>query len=181
MADTRITFGYVFTAILAALSTWILHEFAHWITSESLGYNTIMTLNGTSPMKGQDISEWHRFLISAAGPVVTIFQAVIVFIFLKNTWSKHLYLFLFIAFYMRFLASGMNVISPNDEGRMSMYLGIGLYTLPLIVSAFLFYLVYSTSKKYRLDRKFQTFTLFLVMVLSSLIVLLDQFFSIRLL
>lgn len=181
MVDTRITFGYIFTAILAVFITWILHEFAHWITSESLGYDTLMTLNATAPVKGQHISEWHRFLISAAGPAITVFQALVVFIFLKNTWSKQLYLFLFVAFYMRVLASGMNMISPNDEGRISMYLGIGLYTLPLIVSAFLFYLVYRTAKRYRLDRTFQAFTFFTTMVLSSIIVLLDQFFTIRLL
>lgn len=181
MTDTRVTFGYVFTAILAVLVTWGLHEFAHWATSESLGYDTIMTLNATSPIKGQDISEWHRFLISAAGPVITIFQAVVVFIFLKNTWSKHLYLFLFIAFYMRFLAGVMNIISPNDEGRISVYLGIGLYTLPFLVSTFLFYLVYKTSKRYRLDRKFKLLTLLLVLVFTSILILLDQFLKVQLL
>lgn len=181
MKDTRITFGYFCTAVLAVLITWILHEFAHWITSESLGYETVMTLNATSPVKGQNISEWHRFLISAAGPLVTIFQAVAVFIFLRNSWSKHLYLFLFVAFYMRLLAGGMNIISPNDEGRISEYLGLGLYTLPLFVSTLLLYLMYSTSKRYRLDRKFQMFTLFTIMILSSVIILVDQFFSIPLL
>ena len=181
MTDTRVTFGYVFTALLAVLTTWVLHEFAHWVSSESLGYDTIMTLNATSPVKGQSVSEWHRFLISASGPLITVFQAIIVFIFLQKTWSKHLYLFLFIAFYMRSLAGIMNIISPNDEGRISEYLGIGLYTIPFLVSAFLFYLVYLTSKRYRLDRKFQLATIFATLIFTSALILIDQFMGVRIL
>lgn len=181
MIDKHISYKYMLTALLAVLVTWIMHEFAHWAASEFLGYDTIMTLNATYPTKGQGVSEWHYMLISAAGPLMTIFQAIAVFVFLKSTWSKHLYLFLFTAFYMRFLAGIMNIIKPNDEGRISTYLEIGLYTLPALVSAVLFYLLYHISKKYHLGSSFQLKTLLIIIVLTSVLILTNQFIGVRIL
>ena len=43
MNDQKIK--YILTGILAVIFTWIIHEFAHWLTSELLGYETIMRLN----------------------------------------------------------------------------------------------------------------------------------------
>jgi hypothetical protein len=181
MTDIRITFRYFFTAFLAVLITWLFHEFAHWLTSESLGYDTIMRLNATLPEKGQKVSEWHHIITSAAGPLATILQAIILFILLKNNWNKYLYIFLFTAVFMRSLASIMNVIQPNDEGRISVFLGVGLYTLPLLVSGFLYYLCYNISKKYRLTLKFNALTLVIVLLFSSILILADQLIGIRIL
>ena len=33
--------------------TWILHEFTHWLTSESFGYDSIMSLNSVSKANGR--------------------------------------------------------------------------------------------------------------------------------
>lgn len=181
MIDKRISISYIFTALLAVLTTWLLHEFAHWSTSEFLGYDTVMTLNSTYPIRGQQVSEWHQMLISAAGPIITMFQAFVVFLFLRTQWSKHLYLFLFIPFYMRLLAGIMNAISPNDEGRIGMYFGIGMYTLPLLVSASLFYLVYQTTKRYKPGKKFNGLTLLAVMIFTSLLIMADQFLRVHIL
>jgi len=184
MKDTNITFKYIITAFLAVLGTWIIHEFAHWATAELLGYNSRMSLNSTNYIKGQNVTDWHRQLVSAAGPIITIIQVVIVFLLLKKNWSKSLYLLLFVGFYMRLLASIMNVVnptSPNDEGRVSEYFGIGLYTIPIIVSAFLFYLVFKISKQYQIPKKFQLATYLIVTVFIAILILSDQYFKIRIL
>ena len=80
---------------------------------------------------------------------------------------------------MRFLAGLMNFINVNDEGRVSQYLGIGTFTLSIIVSGLLFFMVYKISKKYSLNWKFQLGTYLIVMIASSILILSDMFFGIR--
>jgi len=82
---------------------------------------------------------------------------------------------------MRFMAGFMNVFKPNDEGRVSEFLGIGLYTLSLLVCILLFFWIYSTSKEHRLSKKFNGFTFLLIILYSSALILLDQFLVPRLL
>lgn len=182
MTDQKITWKYLFACIGAVLFTWIIHEFTHWITSESLGYESVLTLNKVSPIAGQKYTELDYIYVSATGPLITIIQAIIVFIFLiKRNWNKLVYPFLFTPLYMRLLAGGMNFINPNDEGRISEYFGLGVFTLSILVSMILFFLVYKISKEYRLSWKFNTWTTLIIIVVSSILVLSDQILHIRIL
>lgn len=182
MTDKKITLKYILACTGAVIFTWVIHEFTHWITSESLGYEAIMTFNTVSPIEGQEQTDWHKIFISASGPLITIFQAIIVFTFLmKKGWNKLVYPLLFTPLYMRVLAGLFNFINPNDEGRIGEFFGIGLFTLSIIVSSILFFLVYKTSKKYELNWKFNTLTYLIVMVISSILIMSDQFVGIRIL
>jgi len=180
MNEQKINGKYILAGIVAVIFTWIIHEFTHWFTSELFGYETIMRLNGTSPVEGENPTELQKAIISISAPIITILQALVVFIILKTRdWNKYLYPFLFTAFYMRFLAGIMNFINVNDEGRVSQYLGIGTFTLSIIVSGLLFYMVYKISKKYSLNWKFQLGTYLIILVVSSILILSDQFFGIK--
>lgn len=180
MNDQKITIRYITAGILAVIFTWIIHEFAHWLTSELFGYDTIMKLNATSFGGEENPTDLHKNIISASGPIVTIIQGFIAFLILKSrNWNKYLYPFLFTAFYMRLLAGLMNFINPNDEGRISAFLEIGTFTLPIIVSGILFLMVYKISRKYKLNWKFQFWTTIIIMVASSILILSDQFIGIR--
>ncbi|SIS47369.1 hypothetical protein SAMN05421766_102126 [Zobellia uliginosa] len=182
MNQQRINGKYIFISIVAVSFTWLLHEFTHWLTSESLGYDSIMRLNSVSFAEGQEPTEWHKIYISATGPLITIFQAIIAFITLKTKgWNKYIYPFIFVPLYTRSLAGIMNFINPNDEGRISEFLGIGLFTISIIVSGFLFFLVFKISKKYGVNWKFNFWTTIITTVVSSILILSDQFFGIRLL
>ena len=182
MTNQKIELKYVLYGIVAVCFTWIIHEFAHWLTSESLGYESIMRINGGSPVKGENPSDMHKVFISASGPIITILQGLIVFMVLwSQNWNKYLYLFLFTAFYMRLLAGFMNFINPNDEGRISAFLGIGTFTLPIMVSGLLYVMVYKISKKHSLNWKLQLWTTLIVMIMSSILILIDQFLGIRIL
>jgi len=182
MANKKVSVTYVIATLIAVIFTWILHEFAHWLTSESFGHETIMRLNGTSPIDGKSVTDWQKILISASGPLITLIQALTIFVVLKpDNWNKNLYPFLFTAFYMRLMAGIMNFINPNDEGRISAFLGIGTFTLPIIITGILFFLVYKISKKHHLGWKFQLATTLIVMIFSSILILSDQFFGIRIL
>lgn len=82
---------------------------------------------------------------------------------------------------MRLLAGLMNFINLNDEGRIGEPIGIVVFTLPLLVSGILFYMVYKTSARYNIDWKFQAITTIMVMVFSSALILTDQFLKVRIL
>ncbi|WP_298510318.1 hypothetical protein [uncultured Kordia sp.] len=182
MKNQKITLKYTFIGILAVLITWCIHEFTHWITSELLGYEAFMRLNSVGPVNGAISNEGHKAIISISGPIITILQGVIVFVLLKSKgWNKYAYLFLFTAFYMRLFAGFMNFLNPNDEARVGQYLGIGTHTLSLIISIFLFSLVYIVSKKYKLNWKFQLATFIIVLIVSWAIIYVDQSFRIRIL
>ncbi|TRZ41956.1 hypothetical protein [Robertkochia solimangrovi] len=182
MTDQRVTWKYLLACTGAVFFTWIIHEFSHWITSESLGYESVLTLNSVSPLSGQKYSELHNVYVSVSGPLITILQAVIVFVFLlSRNWNKLVYPFLFTPLYMRLLAGWMNFINPNDEGRISEYFGLGVFTLSVLVNIFLFFLVYKISNKYKLGWKFNTWTTIIIMVVSSILILSDQILHVRIL
>ena len=182
MIDQKITIKYVIACVGAVLFTWIFHEFTHWVTSESLGYEAMLTLNTVSPFAGQEYTALHNVYISAAGPLMTMIQACIAFLILvKVKWNKTIYPLLYTALYMRLLAGGMNLIKPNDEGRISEYFGLGLFTISIVVSALLFYLVYKISVHYKLNWKFNTWTTVIIMIASSILILSDQILHIRIL
>jgi hypothetical protein len=175
----RITITYVVVTALAVFVTWEIHEFAHWLTGRLLGYDTAMTLNTGYSLQSVKISDAQ--IISGAGPVITLAEAVLVFVLMRRGNGRWLYPFLAACFYCRLLATVVSLLHPNDEARISKYLGIGTFTLPLMVSAFLFFLVYKTSVQCGLDKKFNAITFVLVIVFSSIIILSDQFLHIRLL
>ena len=118
--------------------------------------------------------------VSASGPIVTLFQGALAFIFLyRSKWNKYVYLLLFTAFYMRFLAGLMNFINLNDEGRISVFLNLGIFTLPILVSGLLFYMTYKVSVKWSLGWPFQLYTTLIIMFISSALILVDQFYGIH--
>ncbi len=182
MTNQKITVKYILAGVLAVFATWIIHEFTHWMTSELLGHKNIMRLNGTSFLKGQNPSETHKAIISISAPIITILQGIFVFLYLKSKgWNKYIYTFLFTTFYMRFLAGLFNLIMTNDEGRVGQFLGIGTFTLSIIISGLLFFLVYKISRKYKLNWKFQLWTTIIIILASSLLIFLDQYFKFRIL
>ena len=182
MNEQKINGKYIIISIIIVIFTWIIHELTHWITSEYLGYESLMRLNSVSLANEQEQTEWHKIYISASGPIITIFQAIIAFFILKKKgWNKYIYPILFVPFYMRLLAGIMNFINPNDEGRISEFLGIGLYTISIIISGFLFFLIFKISKKYGLNWKFNFWTTIITMIVSSIMILSDQFIGIRIL
>ncbi|MFY0592323.1 hypothetical protein [Roseivirga sp.] len=180
MIDQKINYQYVISGILAVAFTWILHEFTHWATSELLGYETIMRLNGTSPVNGSIPNASHRAIISISAPIITVLQGLFTFLYLRGkSWNKYIYTFLFTAFFMRLLAGFMNFIMANDEARVSLYLGLGTFTIPIITCALLFYMIYKVSRQYQLKRNFHAWTTVLILTLSSILILSDQFLKIR--
>ena len=176
-----INFKYVLITLIAVIFTWMLHEFSHWSIGELLGNEMTMTLNTCYPKSGQYIQNWHATIISSAGPIITLIQAIIIYFLLKRKSERLLFPFLLTCLYMRFLAGVMNFINLNDEGRISKDLGLGTFTLPILVIGILLYLTYDISKAKGFTPKFITLTILLIMLFSSIIILTDQAFGVKIL
>jgi hypothetical protein len=177
----RIDIKYIAVFAIAVFFSWIFHELAHWTVGEYLGYKMGMTLNSGYPLSGQYSKDLHYQIISAAGPIFTLSEAVLIFILMIQKKRILLYPFLFTCFYMRLFAAIISVRHPNDEARISDSIGIGKYTLPILMTITLFVLVYKISKKYKFGAKFNLANLGLVILLSSIIILIDMYFKVRLL
>jgi hypothetical protein len=172
---------YIFITLFAVVFTWVLHEFSHWSVGEMLGNDMVMTLNSGYPKSGSYAGSWDATIISAAGPIVTMIQASVFYFLLERKSEVFLFPFVLSCFYMRLLAGVMNVINLNDEGRVSEDLGLGTFTLPVLVIGILFYMTYTISKAKGFKTKLIASTIVLIMLFSSIIILADQALKIKIL
>ncbi|ANE51301.1 hypothetical protein [Flavisolibacter tropicus] len=177
----RINAKYILITLAAVVLSWVLHELAHWATGTFLGYQMAMTLNTAYAVDASGTSNAHAQIISAAGPLLTLLEALLVFGIMHNRPAQALYAFLFTCFYTRLLATGISFLNLNDEARISKALGVGTFTLPLIMTAILFVLLFRTSASYGFSKRFNLATLGLIILFSSILILSDQYFKIRLL
>lgn len=157
---------------LVFLITNVIHEFAHWLAGAAFGAEMTPTLNAirvSSPM-----IPWHKAVLDAAGPAVTIVQAIIALVFVLRSGSYKAFAFLYAAMFMRLVAGLVTVINPNDEARLSMFLELGMWTLPVAVAALLVALVARAHRRLGLNWKDQLVCYLAASVAVSLIVGVDR-------
>lgn len=165
---------YALIVLVAVVVSFVVHEFSHWLTGELLGNDMVMTLNTCYPKAQKYLEESHYTVVSATGPIVTLLQAILVFILIKRSGNRNLYPWLFTPFYIELLSGIMNFINPNDLGRISVSLGLPLFTLSVIFVAVHVVLVRLTSKQQQYGWKFNMATLGWVMLFSSIWILTNN-------
>ena len=165
---------YVLATAAAVFVTFLLHEATHWLTGVLLGNDMRMTLNSAYPASGSYLESWHMGVVSATGPLFTMIQAVVVYLLMQRNRSALLYPFLLTPFLMRLLALFMNFLNPQDEGRISQMLGLGLLTLPILVCTPLFFLTLRASQQRGYGWKLNAISVFLVIFFSSVLILASQ-------
>lgn len=171
---------YFGVIIIATFLTFFFHEFFHWIAYQLLGYDAGFTLN-TASLKNNEIvlSNTERIITSAAGPIFTIIQAFVFFSILKKIDNQLLYPFLFIPFIMRLGATWANQFNPNDEGRISLILGLNLYAISSIVVLSLLALIVIISRKNKYSFLFNIQTFLISVVCMIGLVYLDNVFKLN--
>ena len=165
-------------SLLAVVFSFLVHEFAHWTLGELMGYEMRMTLNTVYPIARKYNQDWHHHLISSVGPLTTLLQAIIFYFLIKKYSNRNLYPFLFTCFYLELLSGVVSFSNPNDLGRISRYLNLGLFTLPFLFTAIHFTLLYKTTKRENYERKFIVATLLLIILFSSVWILTNQKFKV---
>lgn len=177
--SVKFNLKYVLFLFVAVFLSCFFHEFAHWLTGEILGNKMSMSLNGASPVSGEYIEKWHANIITIAAPIFTVLQGVFFYFYIDKVQNINVYPFLFFPFVYRFSAGVANVFGANDEGRFGLSFGLGLYTVSIIFSVFLLFLIVSASKKQNIGLKFNLLTFLLCAVSLLLVVLIDQYFKIE--
>lgn len=157
--------------IIATLVTYILHEGAHWAMGEALGYDMWMRVNSVGLARGEYSVEWHGQLVGAAGPLVTVMQGLVAFILVRKQKTINAFVFLFTAFMMRFVAMLISLKNPNDEAGVSEWLGLGPWTLHIIVVASLLFLTLRGGKVLKLGWRSYGFAYVVVSIATAAIVL----------
>lgn len=161
--------------VVLVIASFIVHELAHYLMGEALGYDMVMTLNTVNLAEGQAYTNsWHPLLVSAAGPILTIITAIISFAVLTKKDHIYVYIILLIAFVQRFLAASISIMNPNDEARISESLGLGKMTLPFVVSIGLFTLVYIAAQKWKYSFKFSLISFIIISLSITALVFTDQ-------
>jgi len=80
---------------------------------------------------------------------------------------------------MRLGATWANQFQPIDEGRISLDLGLNLYTISSIVVALVFFLVFKITKANKLSIVLNIITFIVSIMLISLLVYLDSKYKFR--
>ena len=166
--------------IIATFLTFFFHEMSHWLAYELLGFDAGFTLNGASVKDTtQKLSKTQRIITGACGPIFTIIQAIIFYFILKKKKNLMLYPFLFLPFIMRLGAAWANQFKPNDEGRISLDLGLNLYTVSAIVVTFLFFLVFKISRTNKIPIILNIITFIVSIILLLAVAYLDSKYKFR--
>ncbi len=172
MQKMRTGAGFYGLVFVAGFITFVLHEGGHWLAANLLGYETFFSLNSAGT---RSVVPWaHHALISAAGPAVTIVQALIALWLVQARSSAAAWVFLFWAAFMRFMATVISLFNANDEARISEWLGWGMWTLPVIVTGALFVLLAIGSRRLQVSWKTLGLTWVVASVAVSAVVGLDM-------
>lgn len=159
--------------VFAFLASYLIHESAHWLMGRALDIDVEFRLNAVRFLSAT--APWQRALVDAAGPAVTSVQAVLAYILVGRSGSAKAFAFVYVAAFMRFAAAVVSVLNPNDEARLSMMLGLGKWTLPMVVAGGLILLAAKASRRLQLSWKDQVLCYLAASIAVSMIVALDRF------
>lgn len=132
---TRTGPGFYLMLLAILVATFAVHEAAHWLTALALGHDAFYGLNSAGARGA--ISARDAALIAAAGPALTLLQGLIAFAFSRGRSGLTAFAVLGSAAFMRLMAAGVSVIQPNDEARVSLFLGWPAFTLHILVAGVL--------------------------------------------
>jgi hypothetical protein len=158
--------------VLVFFVTNLVHESCHWLMGAALGFDMRFGLNSVGYLSPRE--PWQQALTDAAGPIATVLQAVIAYVLVMRGAAQSLFAFLYAATFMRLAAGLVSLLHPNDEARLSMFLGLGKWTLPVLVALALLVLAAKGSKRLRLGWKDQLACCAVATLAIALIIWLDR-------
>ncbi len=168
--DKKILIRLYLLFIPLAYFSYLFHEFGHWIVGEFLGNDMMYSLNYVWPKDGHYLYPSHDLFVLTGGPAFTIFLAVFSLLVLEKYSTIYAYPVLFFQFVLRFFSLFFGGFSLQDEARISAIMGIGTYTVGIIVLLILLLIVIRASYKLKIDLKHNGY-FFTVSILSQLLVI----------
>ena len=156
--------------IPVAYFSYLFHEFGHWVAGEFLENDMIYSLNYVWPKGGHYLNESHNLYVSIGGPAFTIILAIVSLLIIEKYSTIYVYPVLFFQFVLRFFSLVFGGFSQQDEARISAIMGLGTYTVGIIVLLILLLIVIRASYKLRIDLKHNGY-FFTVSILSQLLII----------
>lgn len=150
--------------------SYLFHEFGHWIIGEILGNRMIYSLNYVWPKEGHYLNESHNLYVSIGGPAFTILLAVVSILIVEKYAIIYAYPVLFMQMVLRFFSLVFGGYSKQDEANISSIMGVGTYTVGIIVMIILLLVVIRATYKLKIDLKLNGH-FFMVGILSNLLVI----------
>ncbi len=169
----QVGIAWYFFLLITVVLGFLLHEGAHWLAGEALGYDMKMTIGKAWPVGGSYRAPVHYQIIGMAGPIFTILVAILgLFAALRYDaiWG---YALIFSSFLMRLLAFGVSFSSLNDEARISVYLGLAWYVLPMIVVGGLFWMTVVASRALHIGWRTNVVSYLVVSAVITALVMFD--------
>lgn len=156
--------------IPAAFASYLFHEFGHWTIGEVLGNEMVYSLNNASPKSDSYINASDNLYVSIGGPLFTILLSVLFLVIIEKFNTIYAYPFVFFQMFTRFFSLFLGVFSNQDEARISAILGIGTYTIAIVVLLILLLPVLRASYKLKINFKYNGY-FFTMSTLSQLLVI----------
>ncbi len=153
-----------------AYISYLFHEFGHWIIGEVLGNNMVYSLNYVWPQSGHYIDASHEVYSSIGGPAFTILLSLFFLLIIEKNKTIYAYSFVFFQMFCRFFALVFGGFGQQDEAKISATLGLGAYTVAIIVLLILFLIVLRASYLLRINFKKNSY-IFTVSTLCNLLVI----------
>lgn len=144
------------------------HEFGHWIFGKLQGYDMEIGLNGVWPKNGNYNAVLHGVLVGIGGPAFSILMALIFMMLIEKYKYIYAYSFVFFPLFSRFFSLSLGDFSAQDEAGISTSLGLGTYTVAIIVVSLLLIIVSRASYKLRIGFKYNVL-LFMTCFISKMI------------
>ena len=156
--------------IPVAFATYLFHEFGHWIVGEGLGNNMAYSLNNVSPQSGYYISASHEVYVSSGGPAFTILLSLLFLLIIEKYKTIYAYPVVFFQMFCRLFSLVFCGFAQQDEARISAILGLGIYTIAIIVLLILFLIVLRASYLLRINLQRNSY-IFTISTLCELLVI----------
>ncbi len=156
--------------IPVAFITYAFHEFGHWIVGEVLGNKMVYSLNYVWPQSGYYIDARHGVFVSSGGPAFTILLSFLFLLIIEKYKILYAYPFVFFQMFCRFFALVFGGFGQQDEARISAILGLGTYTVAIVVLLILFLMVLRASYVLRINLKNNGYILTMSVLCNLLVI-----------
>lgn len=168
--DKKLLFKIYLLFIPVAYISYLFHEFGHWIVGEVLGNNMVFSLNYVWPKSGHYIDASHEVLVLIGGPSFTILLAIISLLIIEKYAAIYVYPLVIFQMVLRFFSLVFGGFDKQDEAKISSILGLGTYTIGIIVILILLMIVLRASYKLKIDFRYNSY-FFTVSILCQLMVI----------
>jgi len=172
--DKKLRLKLFLIFIPVAYFSCFFHELGHWIIGEILGYDMFLTLNGSGIKNGQQFVENTHYLYHLFGGVCfTIFLTLIFWGVIEKYKVIYVYPFVLLNFIHRLFPQIIK-FEYQDEAKISTLLGIGKYTIAIIVLISLLLITWRSSRVLKINYKDNLLFAFVSIICLLLVVVTDE-------